>query len=450
MVDRRIIILVLILVNICGAVEYETDAPVIIDSREILKNIELGIPVEYDHMTLVGELNLSKLSATKLPVETSSSKPTGKIIPQSIIITNSNVLESVKLENAIFQNSIVFDGTSFIDNVTFMNSSFEEDVSFKGSEFDGELIFSFAKFNEDVDFKRSQFNRSVYFNNANFHEGADFKGSHFRSSRSGERISFRNVLFDGDANFRQAEFYNDVYFRQGKFNKTADFKNAQFYRLSDFDISCFAEDVSFEFAQFQGDAYFRNAQFNGILNFRDIRFNRLHMTWAAIKSGLICDGPVYLELIDNFRNLEQLKDADDCYYQYRHQSQFIKSCYDLSKYIDYLAWLTCGYGVRPSHTIFTIVSSIIFFGAIYFLGGAIQNQTNLYKTMYANTYRKKRNLSIKTASDSFYFSLLIFTFQARGDLRAGGIYKYVAVVEGIVGILLFALLAVTLGNIMIR
>src|SRR5690606_20184221 len=78
------------------------------------------------------------------------------------------------------------------------------------------------------------------------------------------------------------------------------------------------------------------------------------------------DGPTYLKLIENYRNLEQYDVSDNIYYQYRHWRQDQKPVSDISKYIDILALHTCGYGVRVDKTILLGIVISILFRLIYF------------------------------------------------------------------------------------
>ena len=57
--------LAVLLMMVAGAAEPTR----VVQAEEILKKIELGQPVEYDDVTVVGDLNLSSLNLQRLPVE---------------------------------------------------------------------------------------------------------------------------------------------------------------------------------------------------------------------------------------------------------------------------------------------------------------------------------------------------------------------------------------------
>ena len=69
--------------------------------------------------------------------------------------------------------------------------------------------------------------------------------------------------------------------------------------------------------------------------------------------------------------MEQFKDADDAYYQYRRQSQANKK-WSFSKLGDIFMWLSCGYGVKPQYTIILAVVVILIYTIIYWLGNGIR------------------------------------------------------------------------------
>ena len=143
---------------------------------------------------------------------------------------------------------------------------------------------------------------------------------------------------------------------------------------SDMQIS--GEDADFRGAQFQGSADFRDSILHGDSDFqetkygtdfdvRGMKFSILMVDWPSIADYVISDGPVYLQLIKNFKNLEQFDDANSCYYKYRLFSMDKRSWSDKEKYLDALAWLTCGFGVRPSFTVLWMMIMIVLFAILY-------------------------------------------------------------------------------------
>ena len=172
----------------------------------------------------------------------------------------------------------------------------------------------------------------------------------------------------------------------------------------------------------------------------DADFKRIKVSWGSLKELHSFDGLTYIKLIKNFREMEQFKDADDAYYQYRRQSQENKK-WSLSKLSDRFMQLSCGYGVKPWRTAAWAVAIVLVFTPFYFWRGGI-------KRLKENNEVEKQDVSLY---DAFYFSMTTFTTLGYGDLYPADRYRMVAVmIEGLVGWLILALFLVTLANVMIR
>ena len=65
------------------------------------------------------------------------------------------------------------------------------------------------------------------------------------------------------------------------------------------------------------------------------------------------------------------------------------------KLIDRLAWLSCGYGVRPSHTVLLSLAIILLFTGIFWGGHALQLSS------MASAAQQQPSISL---NDAFYFS----------------------------------------------
>lgn len=67
------------------------------------------------------------------------------------------------------------------------------------------------------------------------------------------------------------------------------------------------------------------------------------VSWTSIENALVFNGPAYIKLIKNFREMEQFDDADDAYFRYRQLRRENKNL-SISKIEDTVFWLSCGYG----------------------------------------------------------------------------------------------------------
>lgn len=110
-----------------------------------------------------------------------------------------------------------------------------------------------------------------------------------------------------------------------------------------------------------------------------------------------------------------------------------------SKFKDIVAWLSCGYGVKPEYPLIWALFLIIVFTVVYWSGDGIRRL-------------KEEGKDIKRVSfwDAFYFSMVTFTTVGYGDWYPKDRYRKFVMIEGVVGWLTLALFIVTLANVLIR
>jgi uncharacterized protein YjbI with pentapeptide repeats len=276
----------------------------------------------------------------------------------------------------------------------------------------------------DVFFDHSAFLGLVDFDGTTFTKAANFSGSHFQ-----EDAGFSDAQFQGEANFSRANFAIDANFSRAKFND-ADFGRAMFEKYFHLaNAKVYTLNLS--------DAIFSEGS---SIHLKDFNFNRIAVRWNSIKEHIPYNGSVYLTLTRNFRNQEQFEDQDDCYYQYRKEKQ-ARSHRTFPMLFDRLAWISCGYGVRPSHTILLSVAIILLFAGIYMAGNTLQpdgGETHL---------QDRANISL---NDAFYFSSMEFLGKSPQNFSIIEGYEVLTVVETLMGWLLMALFLVTLSRVMLR
>jgi hypothetical protein len=99
-----------------------------VPASEILAKIEKGQPVEYDHVIITGDLNLSKLGLQSKYIDRSGiEKPSGLLkgikIVRSLIRINDSVIDGiVDFSSTILENSTNFRGTVFNSTVDFSSA----------------------------------------------------------------------------------------------------------------------------------------------------------------------------------------------------------------------------------------------------------------------------------------------------------------------------------------
>jgi hypothetical protein len=189
------------------------------------------------------------------------------------------------------------------------------------------------------------------------------------------------------------------------------------------------------------------AQFaqNSRIILNDTDFTRFKAHWNEIAGHLVWDPGAYLAFVNNYHGLGWSTDEDDCYYQYRSLNQAGKQ-WGWSKIIDILAWLSCGYGVRPSYAVFWSLITILAFGLLFWKSDGIRRSAKpLYEP--AEVDRLPEHVTLRNA---LFFSTMVFLSQGPIDFLPVGKNRNYVILEGILGWLLLALFLVTLGRVMIR
>lgn len=445
--------MVSIVILLIAITSHGADAKSVVQAEMILEQIKKGEPVNYHDVIIVGDLNLRYAYLKTVPVATNIDDefisldyiPTKNFVDAPIIILNSTIQGSVDFSNTIFNRSIAFAASHFEKGATFWNSQFKY-ADFRGTNFNatdsptGGTNFWLTGFSDGADFSWSKFNGLAFFWKAQFDKTATFDGTEFRGD-----VVFDDVVFAQRANFIGATF-----------NGTATYIGTSF----------------------KGDANLYGTKFNRDLLLVNTQFTRLEVEWYSIKDNLICDGPMYLALIKNFRDLEQFSVASDVDYTYRLWRQGQTSWFEWSKYTDILAWLSCGYGERPSYPLGWSLILISIFGILYWKCNAIQKSEKAYRLSYASEYKnlqvkknfddllnKLRGISLRAITDgpsslclsffdAFYFSVMIFfVSHPPTDWRPSDKWKwwkFVIAVEDILGWLLLTLFVVTLTHTLIQ
>jgi len=398
-------------------------------ASEILTNISKGLPVEYDHVIVTGNLSLINLKGlhikhverTDEDIRRYDASEDVKIVVSPIRINDSVIMGEVRLNNTILENNVNFAGSEF--NATadfsfsnfnkiadfsssrfnrfafFTSSGFENPADFHSTYFSNITYFSYSNFNDTTDFRFSNFNSPTYFWHSRFNSLADFSSSYFIDT-----AEFSNSQFNKPADFSSSAFNSNVDFRFSNFNNTADFQNSKFNSNTSFSESVFSKEAkfndvqfrgltNFDSSQFKGDAFFENAIFKDTLSFKRTSYNKLYIRWYNIKN-LFYDDSAYLALIKNFKDLGYLEDSDNCYFQYRtdRRGQDWKCAYPLEeparKSIDFLSEWSYGYGTRPVNP---FIGSLLLIGLFGFFWRHL-------------VFGKKRNYKDNNIFHSYSFS----------------------------------------------
>ena len=380
-------------------------SPSAVNASEILGKIERGEPVFYTDKIIEGDISLANLNLDEIrnarnefseaEVLSVGLSKNPKVVRSQISLKNCLVKGDLDFSNALIQEPISFLGSTMLERVDFNGSRFNQNANFRvtrfnrsayflRSEFNSSADFVWSRFNQSAYFQKSRFNQYSYFRNSRFNQYADFSESRFnqsidfRKSRFNQYANFGGSQFNQSADFSESRFNQSADFNKSRFNQSAnfietqfnqyaDFVNSRFDQSADFSESRFNQHADFRWSQFQSDAIF-----SGTLNFADFnqakfsgelflegskidylsltrtKFGKIFLRWESI-GRLAYDETAYLLLAGNFKGLNFLEDANECYYDYRNDRRDILKGYKWA--VDYLLMLLYGYGVKPDRPV---------------------------------------------------------------------------------------------------
>jgi len=454
-----------------------------IAAQDILAQIRSGEPMNYDNVTIAGPLDMG---------------PGVEPVRQSIRITNSCFQGSVRIEAVTFAEVLDLRGCIFQDNVSFIKSRFLGDARFSGAKFlrqadfaetyfQGPASFISTLFQSDSSFGNAQFNGDAVFLDSSFANDVDFNYAKFLRSGSfwnacfedvsffetefAGQVTFRSAQIQGNATFAATRFESDVLFREARFQRGSTFGLSSFGGLADFGSVDFKKTAFFGGVKLADLAYFANARFdedlilegarlysmqldnvtfseNSKINLNSTDFSKFVVHWSTIKERMVYNGAAYLALVKNYKSLEWFDEADECYYQYRRIGQDMAP-WGWGKISDIISWLSCGYGVRVSYTAFWCLFTILIFGVIFWAGKGMDKFV-IEGVELPGDPRLRPNKRV-SFTDALYFSIAMFTTsQAPVNTYPVGVYRYLAMAEGILGWFFLGLFVVVLSAVLIR
>ncbi len=250
--------------------------------------------------------------------------------------------------------------TLFQEPIKLVHTHFRGEVHFNHSFFLNRVEAMGAIFDKLADWSETRFSKLSSFAGANFVGEARFQGSIFFQD-----MGFNQGLFQGTANFKATRFegsgnFNQVLFKQGsnftrsQWNRNADFSGCQWENAALFDRAKFAESLFLTETTFRNLASFRETAFNQSINLReaslrdrlafsDTTFNNsASINVAGLRfdseSARITGDPGQIgkklslpslpgnetllrQLVRNFRQQEQIADANQMEYLTEHLRQ---------------------------------------------------------------------------------------------------------------------------------
>ncbi len=276
---RRTLAFILItLILAITTAEGSNDQPGIVDASKVLDEIKDGKNVSYDRVTIMGDLNLSKIdlpvnNTGHLRIRDSYMKDMHEVVSEKKRV----VASPITITNSTIAGIVNFNNTIFTKSVDLENDEFEELAYFVGAIFKDNADLSRTQFAEYADFFGSSFSKDASFKGAQFNNYADFESSNFALLRMNEAnfsnvADFKNVIFSEDASFCETQFNGDTKFDNSSLNKIANFMKAVFKGEASFHDARFIGDAKFEESQFRNDVSFFNSSFHDITSFDNADF----------------------------------------------------------------------------------------------------------------------------------------------------------------------------------
>ncbi|MCX6673169.1 MAG: pentapeptide repeat-containing protein [Methanothrix sp.] len=321
---------IFVVITIISATQSDSDPREVVQASDIMKQIKQGEPVNYVNIIIEGDIDIGDL---KLPVVPTARSP--EDIKYLGLSKNLTVVRfPLVLQDCLIDGGVNLSNARILAPASFSRSIILKEANFHGSEFYASADFSYSRFNHIANLIGSQFNESANFVGSRFNKSAKFMGSRFN-----EFADFRGSQFNKSANFRGSQF-----------NKFAYFSSSQFNEYADFDQTKFLGDLSFE------GSWIANLSLN------QAEFGKIFMRWENITLSEY-DETAYLSLIGNFKNLNFLEDADECYYDYRNDRRATLPL--LYQPVDYALMLFYGYGVKPDRPVIWSLIFMTIFAALF-------------------------------------------------------------------------------------
>ena len=399
-----------------------------IPASEILDKILKGEPVEYDHVRVIGDLDVDKLDLPTKHVlirEIPKLSEKRKVVYSSIKIINSTFNGEVKFGNIFFEDPIYFENTKFNMEANFWGAIFNKKVFISSATFSGAAYFNEAAFRKYTWFSKTTFNDYAWFDGAIFSKNVLFNrgtfdwDAAFDRATFGEGAVFSGATFNGDASFVKATFsggimYRGVVFEGAIFEGDAHFNEATFSMHAFFSEATFNGDADFTKTTFSGHAFINRANFPGdFLTFRNAVFvkpNSQEQACRRAKNVLAKAGNRDEEEYHFYREMVAKRQQKPWYIRYP-EFVFVQQVF--------------GYGVHPWWLMLWWGIIIIVFGIAYYTGNEVNGTTGLFQCM---------TISFATAIAPGYTASIIQPIQSVGaGFHFTSIYKVVAMAETIVG-----------------
>ena len=425
-------------------------------ASEIFDKIQEGDPVEYDHVIIKGELDLSKLdlpkehvARTEYQIKTLMLPEESRVVSSPIKITNSQFDAELNFGNNLFRGPVYFNNTTTVGwkNVDFKGATFNEGADFRKATFRGCADFRGATFNENYVFswtkkQGTDDEKLKVFLTKRYHIDWTYTAG-FVKSEDGKTINISNedITISLALNNDESEVIlkidnieTDTFIvkkENGELNiyngNNANFNQATFRWKALFSGAAFRSRPDFWETKFHGEAYFNGATFSDIAYFSGAKFEGDVLTF---KDAIFASAVSQEDACRRAKNvLEKNGNREEAgYHFYREMEAKRKQKSWIYRYPEFVfIQLIFGYGVHPWRLIFWWLIIIIIFASMYDSGNVIAGASKWFEYL---------KFSFATAIAPGYIATILNSNSTGYKLTAG--YQAIAIGETIVGTFLWA------------
>ncbi len=247
-----------------------------------------------------------------------------------------------ELQLTIFRGPLRLVQTRFNGQVDFSSTFFLSQIEGQGAEFNQEVDWSQARFSQPVSFAGTTFaqtvgfRNSIFFSKVNFSQARFVKPVSFQASEFQSTANFYRSLFQQPANFNRVEWQGNVDFAQARwqdqalfakdifkqalfltdatFEKTVNFRQAQFNHLVNLRGTSILDQADFSDAEFAKSTYLNIPGLQFDPNQARILGNPGQISRFLSVPTLQGNESLLRNLVQNFRQLEQIADANQIEY----------------------------------------------------------------------------------------------------------------------------------------
>ncbi|KGF71900.1 hypothetical protein DO97_14450 [Neosynechococcus sphagnicola sy1] len=223
--------------------------------------------------------------------------------------SNTFFLNRVEAPGADFTQEVDCSETRFSQPVNFTSAVFRRDLRFRNSIFFAKAGFSQDQFQGVANFQGSEFQAAVRFNQGRFQQLANFSRTQWQGTADFSQTQWQNTAMFTKARFLQPLFLTEAVFeqtlllREAQFNHPVNLRGAQILNRADFSYGSFGKAAylnisGLEFDADQAKILGDPGQIGRVLS-------------APLLSG---NETLFRNLIQNFRQLQQIADANQVEY----------------------------------------------------------------------------------------------------------------------------------------